>query len=80
MRPLTILALIIMGIGFAMVFLSKIIVNKFGLAKNQKCEYAEEMSEEEIEEYKINKAIFNIKIIGLVISIPGIVLLTIFSK
>lgn len=80
MRPISILALIIMGIGFATVFLSRIIVNKFDLAKNQKCEYAEEMSQEEIEEYKINKAIFNIKITGLIISIPGIVLLTVFSR
>lgn len=80
MRPLGIIALVIMAIGFAIVFSSRTIVNKFDLAKKQTIEHEEEMSGEELEEYKINKAIFNIKIIGLVVSIPGLILFFMFGR
>lgn len=74
MKPLEILALVIMAIGFAMVFASKTIVKKYDLAKKQNCDHADQMSEEEVEEYKYNKAVVNFKMIGLVVTIPGLVL------
>lgn len=74
MNPLSILALIIMAAGFAVVFSARLIVNKYALAEKQSCKYADELSEQEVEEYKINKAIYNIKLMGLIISVPGLVL------
>ncbi len=80
MKPIDIVALVIMAIGFAVVLSSKVIVNKFNLAQKQECKYASELSEEELSNYKLNKAMFNIKITGLVITIPGLVLLLVSSK
>ena len=74
MKPLEILALVIMAIGFAMVYASKAIVKKYDLAKKQNCDHADQMSEEEVEEYKYNKAVVNFKMIGLAVTIPGLVL------
>ncbi len=36
------------------------------------------MTAEEVEEYKFNKAVFNIKISGYLVATPGIALLVIF--
>ncbi|MDF2985199.1 MAG: hypothetical protein K0R50_709 [Eubacterium sp.] len=69
-----ILSLIIMAVGFITVYSAKFLVKKFRLYERQKCDNASEMSEEEIQTYKYNKAVFNIKITGLVISIPGLIL------
>lgn len=69
-----ILSLVIIAIGFAVVYSAKAIVGKFQLAEKQKCDNAHEMSEDEIQSYKNNKAIFQIKILGLIISIPGLLL------
>lgn len=69
-----ILSLVIIAIGFIIVYSAKAIVTRFQLAENQKCENADQMTEDEIQTYKMNKAVFNIKIMGLVVSIPGLVL------
>lgn len=69
-----ILSLVIIAIGFAVVYSAKLIVKKFQLVEKQKCVNASQMSEEEIQSYKLNKAVFNIKLMGLIISIPGLIL------
>ncbi|HEY5583576.1 MAG TPA: hypothetical protein VIK78_03690 [Ruminiclostridium sp.] len=74
MSPLEILSLVIMAAGFATVFASKAIVKKYDLDKKQTCEHAEEMSVEEVEEYKYNKAVISLKMKGMVLSIPGLIL------
>ncbi len=74
MGLLEILSLVILVAGFALVYTAKPIVKRFNLAEKQKCDHASEMTEEEITSYKYNRAIFNVKITGLVISIPGLVL------
>lgn len=74
MEPLEILSLVIMAIGFIIVYSAKVIVRKYDLAKKQTCEHEAEMTEQEVEEYKLNKAVFNIKILGMIVSIPGIIL------
>ena len=80
MKPIEIVALVIMAIGFVVVIASKAIVKKFNLAEKQECKYADQLSEEDLENYKSNKAMFNVKITGLVITIPGLVLLLVSSK
>ncbi len=70
-----ILSLVIIAIGFITVYSAKILVKKFRLDEKQKCDNASEMSEEEVQAYKYNKAIFNIKVTGLIISLPGLILL-----
>lgn len=66
--------------GFLTVFLAKIIVAKYNLDKNQEAKFEHEMNEEELSQYKLNKAIVNIKMLGMLIAIPGLVLLIILYK
>ncbi len=80
MKPIDIVALAILAVGFAVVLSSKAIVNKFNLVEKQECKYASELSEEELNNYKLNKASFNMKIAGLLITIPGFVLFLISNK
>ncbi len=79
MRPLGILGLVIMAVGFALVLTASTLVKKFDLAKKQKCEHEQEMSQEEVENYKLTKATFNIKLLGLGVTVPGIILLLVFK-
>ncbi|EPR13002.1 hypothetical protein [Ruminiclostridium papyrosolvens] len=78
MKPIEILSLVLMAIGFISVYMAKTIVRKFDLAKKQTCEHEAEMTEQEVEEYKFNKAVFNIKMSGFLVATPGIALLIIF--
>lgn len=80
MTPLGILSIVIMAVGFAMVYASRFIVKKYGLDKKQKCEHEREMTAEEVEQYKINKAVLNFKMLGMLVSIPGVVLFIINFK
>lgn len=80
MKPIDIVALVILAVGFALVLSSKVIANKFNLVEKQECKYASELSEEELSNYKLNKASFNVKITGLLITIPGFVLFLISNK
>lgn len=66
--------------GFIAVFLAKKIVLKYGLDQKQTAQYESEMTEDEITQYKINKAVINLKMLGLVIALPGVVLLLLFFK
>ncbi len=78
MKPIEILSLVLMAIGFITVYMAKTIVRKYDLAKKQTCEHETEMTAEEVEEYKFTKAVFNIKILGFLVATPGIALLIIF--
>jgi NADH:ubiquinone oxidoreductase subunit 3 (subunit A) len=80
MTPLGILSIVIMAVGFAMVYASRFIVKKYGLDKKQKCEHESEMTAEEVEQYKFNKAVLNFKMLGMLVSIPGVVLFIINFK
>ncbi len=79
MKPLEIVALVIIAIGFGVVLAARTIVKKYNLAEKQSCDYSVEMSEEEVNDYKFNKASVRIKMYGLLISVPGIVLLLLFK-
>ncbi len=52
---------------------AKKIVAKFKLDEKAKCDFENEMSEEDLRDYKFNKAVVNIKMIGMVIMLPGFV-------
>jgi hypothetical protein len=66
--------------GFLTVFLAKIIVAKYNLDKNQKANFEHGMTEEELEQYKLNKALVNVKMLGMLIALPGLALLIILYK
>lgn len=66
--------------GVLLVFASRWLVQKCGLDNNVKCDFTSEFSEEEIKEYKYNKAVLNLKMLGMLIALPGIALLLIAFK
>lgn len=66
--------------GFFTVFLARFIVKKYNLDKNVKAEFEHEMTEEEYAQYKLNKALVNVKMMGMLIALPGLALLIITYK
>lgn len=74
---LRILAFVFLVPGAGLVFASREIVKRLELDKKQKCDFAHEMGEEELAQYKISKAIINLKVIGMLVAIPGVVLVLI---
>lgn len=66
--------------GFGMVFGAKSLVKKYGLDTNVKCSFEGELSEEEVRNYKLTKASVNLKMLGLLVSVPGIVFILIAFK
>jgi len=74
---LKILAFVFLIPGFILVFAAKYVVRKFNLYEKIKVTFENEMSEEEIVAYKLEKAILNFKIISFSIIVPGLILLVI---
>jgi len=63
--------------GVLLVFASRWLVRKYGLDNNVKCDFESEISEEDLKEYKFNKAVVNLKMLGMLIALPGIALILI---
>ena len=57
------------------VFLSSFIVEKFCLWKDIKCDFDNEMDSDDIEKYQKMKASVNVKMLGMVAFLPGLVML-----
>lgn len=66
--------------GFGMVFEAKSLVRKFNLDEKAKCDFEHEMNEEEIKQYKLSRATVNVKMMGLLTALPGLILITIAFK
>lgn len=66
--------------GFGMVFGAKTLVKKYNLDKKVNCSFEGELSEEEVQDYKLTKAAVNVKMLGLLVSVPGLVLILIAFK
>ncbi|MDP4094910.1 MAG: hypothetical protein Q8920_16315 [Bacillota bacterium] len=77
---LKILSVILMVSGFLLVALSKFLVRKFKLNEKQTCNFENEMSENELCEYLYNKAVVNMKMLGMLIALPGIVIMVVVFK
>lgn len=74
MLALKILTFVFLIPGVIIVFSARWIVKKYGLDKNVKCDYESEMSEDEILLYKNNKAVINVKMLGMLIALPGFIM------
>ncbi|MFA6309514.1 MAG: hypothetical protein WC677_07230 [Clostridia bacterium] len=59
--------------GLFIAFFAKKIVKRFNLNEKTKCDFENEMSEDELKEYKFTKAVVNVKIIGMLIMLPGFI-------
>lgn len=80
MLALIILAGFLIASGLIMVAAAKQIVKRYGLDKKVVLEHETELDEEEIDEYKTLKATVNVKLCGMLVFLPGIILLLIALK
>ena len=74
MLMLKVFGFLFLAAGFGTVFGAKKLVRKFNLDSNTKCDFEHEMTEEELKQYKFDKAAVNVKMYGMLVSIPGLVL------
>ncbi|HOQ00584.1 MAG TPA: hypothetical protein PK604_07130 [Acetivibrio clariflavus] len=74
---LEILGLLLMIPGAVTIYLAKMIVNKRRLYEKITCNFEDELTEEELTEYKNNKAILTVKTMGMMLLLPGLILIII---
>lgn len=77
---LKILAFVLVAMGALAVYSAKAVVNKFELDKKVKVEFENEMTEEEIANYKTQRAVLNIKIVGMLIALPGLIIVLVLFR
>lgn len=77
MSYVEVMGLILMVPGIVVVYLAKIIVDKYRLNEKAVCNFEGELTEEELEKYKLNKAILNTKMMGMAVLLPGLILFAI---
>ena len=80
MLALKIMAGILLIAGFVTVLGSKSLVKRFNLDQKVDVKFAHEMNEEEITQYKITKASVDVKMAGMLIALPGIIITLIAFK
>lgn len=80
MTALKIIAGILIVSSFAIVVGAKKLVRKFNLDKKIAISSENEMDEEEARDYRLVKATFNVKLYGMLIALPGLVLTLIAFK
>jgi hypothetical protein len=77
MLILKILGFVFLIPGILTVFGSRWLVARYGLDKNIGCDFENEMSEEELKQYRVNKAVVNLKMIGMLMALPGFIMIII---
>ena len=74
MLALKIMAGVFLLAGFGTVLEAKNLVKRFGLDQKTDVKFEHEMDDEEIAQYKLTKATVNVKMYGMLIVLPGIIL------
>ncbi len=72
---LKIVAFILIIVGAFINYGAKLIVKRLDLAQKVKVEEAAELAGDELEAYKLTKAIARVKVVGLLIMLPGVLLI-----
>jgi len=80
MLILKIFSAIFLLAGFGTVFAAKSLVTRYGLDTRVGCDFENEMNDEEVKQYKFNRASVNLKMIGMIVSVPGIIMILLAYK
>lgn len=80
MLAMKIAAAVILAIGFGTVISAKNIVSKMKLKDRVKAKFENDMDDEELDRYKFYKALVNVKLVGMIIALPGFILALIAFK
>jgi hypothetical protein len=70
-----VLAFVFLIPGFGLALAAGWVVDRFRLEESQTCDFEEEMDAEELKRYKHNKVVINTKMMGMLIALPGIILM-----
>lgn len=65
----------LMAAGFIIVYAAKAIVDKYNLHKNVMPEFDDDMDEEELKKYVYDRTVVNVKLTGMLIALPGIIMI-----
>lgn len=74
MLALKILAFVFLIPGVSLVMGARAIVPRLRLDEKMKCDFEHEMNESELASYKLNRAVVNLKMLGMLIALPGFIL------
>ncbi|WP_036941917.1 hypothetical protein [Pseudobacteroides cellulosolvens] len=80
MNYIDIVAIFFIAMGAITTFGAKAIVKKLELNNRMTCDFENEMSEEELEEYLFNKAVVRCKMLGMIIALPGFIMFLAISR
>lgn len=80
MIALKILAFLLMGAGTVIVFGARWLVSKYNLDQRVTCDFENELSDEELALYKNNKAVVNMKMLGMLVVLPGLVMILLLFR
>lgn len=72
---LKIFGFIFLIIGILVVFAASWIVKRYNMDRSVTCDYEHEMNEEELADYKRGRAVLNMKMLGMLIALPGFILI-----
>jgi hypothetical protein len=75
MDILKIIAFVLIAAGAFINYGAKLIVNRLKLADKMNASEAGEFSDEELEKYKMTKAIARVKVVGVLVMLPGVILI-----
>lgn len=75
MEILKIIGYVLVVIGAVINYGSSLVVNRFGVKNRVSVKEAEELSGEDLENYKMTKAKVRVKIIGVLVMLPGVIML-----
>ena len=77
---LKIFAAVLVVAGFVVILLAKKVVTRFGLDKRVKIADDMELSDEDLAEYKQLKATVTVKMLGMLVVLPGLIMTLIAFK
>jgi len=77
---LKVLAFVLILAGVFVVFGARWLVEKYNLDRDVKCDFEGEISEDELKQYKRNKAVVNLKMLGMLLALPGFILVILLFK
>ena len=80
MIALKVLALVLLVSGVAVVFSARWLVRRYKLDAKAGCSFESEMGEEELKQYKFNKAVVNVKLAGMLVALPGFIIIVFVFK
>lgn len=68
-----VLAILFILAGSVMVFGARVFVDRFQLQLKSTIDFEHQMDQEEMEQYKMTKAVVNFKMLGLLAALPGFI-------